>query len=243
MNRETKNWRIWIAAGLAVVALGIGLFAGQDTVARLVAALRSREAAAVWLSTMGPWGPPVYVAVLVAQVFTAVVPGHALLVAAGYVYGFKAGLLLNILGEIGGSQVVFWLARRQARPRAYRLLRRYGMSRWITAANRLNITFFLVCFWVPVIPSNAANYLAGLSRLSFPAFLFANLVGRLPGLTMATLIGSHGLEFSWTQWAGLAILGAVAIISGRILTPRLERRFLNRRRQGKGEKEVGLVET
>ncbi len=220
------NTRKWIGTGVVIFVAGILAWVYRHQVSEVLAFLRNREAITAYLSPLGGWGPLIYVTILSAQVFTAVVPGHALLVAAGYVYGFGYGWLLNFAGEIVTSQVVFWLARRKGRPLVRRMVSASVLTRWEGRIDRQGFLFFLMCFWLPFIPSNAANYLAGLGAIPFRLFLAANLMGRIPGMTLATLIGSHGLELSMRQWLVVGLLGAMVLVGGRYLRGKIEKKFV-----------------
>jgi len=219
------NKQKWAITGTIILLTGGLAWTFHFQLNQLLLFLRDRQMIAAYLEPLGWWGPLIYVAILSAQVFTAVVPGHALLVAAGYVYGFTYGWILNFMGEIVTSQAVFWLARRKGRPLVQRMVSSSVLARWEHSLDRQGFLFFLICFWVPFIPSNAANYLAGLGSISFPVFLTANLIGRIPGMTLATLLGSHGLELSGRQWLGIAVLGVLVVVGSRVLRGRIERHF------------------
>jgi hypothetical protein len=55
--------------------------------------------------------------------------------------------------------------------------------------------------------------------------LAANFLGRLPGVTLITLIGSHGLELSTQQWFILAGVGVILFIGGRYAANRVQARY------------------
>lgn len=215
----------WLQGGLALLIVPALVWWGRDDLLALFDFLRNREAISSSLEALGWWGPLLYLLILSAQVLTAIIPGHALMIAAGYVYGFSGGLLLNFIGSVGASQIAFSLARQAGKPRVKRWITDTGLERWHEAAERRGFLFFLICFWFPIIPNSAANYVGGLSSISSWRFFWANVIGRLPGVIVITLLGSHGFELSWSQWGLIAVAGVVVIAGGHYVANRLERRF------------------
>lgn len=67
------------------------------------------QAIAVEIREFGPWGPAVLALLVVAQVFVAFIPGHTLVIASGYIFGFKVTILLTATSAILASEIAFWL--------------------------------------------------------------------------------------------------------------------------------------
>ena len=59
----------------------------RQPLAELLAIVSDQQAVSEYLKSYGAMGPVVLFLLMVAQVFVAVIPGHALMVTAGYVYG------------------------------------------------------------------------------------------------------------------------------------------------------------
>ncbi len=216
--------RHWPKVGLLLLTLLI-LWFNRAQLWSLLQILQDRQAITAYLEPLGVWGPLLYLVIMTGQVLTAVIPGHALMIAAGYVYGFSGGLLLNLIGAIGASQLAFLVGRLAGKPTVQRFVPEHLLERWHSVANQRGFFFFVICFWFPVIPSNATNYIGGLTSISAWLFFLANLVGRLPGVTIITLLGSHGIELTWQQWAIIAVIGVIVVIGGRYLSNKLERKF------------------
>ncbi|MFC1976465.1 TVP38/TMEM64 family protein [Chloroflexota bacterium] len=221
----TRHLSTWFIKGGVILIILLVLWIGRHHLLGLLNFLRNREAVVAYLEPLGIWGPLLYLFILAVQVFTAIIPGHALMIAAGYLYGFAGGFTLNVIGAVVVSQLAFVLARRAGRPAVQRLVPANVLDRWDNVAKQQGFFFFLICFWFPIIPSNTTNYIAGLSPISFRLFFLANFLGRLPGLILVTLIGSHGLELTWQQWSIILPVAVIMVIGGRYLTAKIERRF------------------
>jgi uncharacterized membrane protein YdjX (TVP38/TMEM64 family) len=216
----------WLQRGLLALLVLSLLWASRQQLLDLLHFFRDRGVATAYLEPLGSWGPLLYLAIVVFQVLTATIPGHALMIAAGYLYGFPLGLALNTLGGIGASQLAFVIARRAGLPWVSRVLPQLLWQRWHHIIRPQGFFFFLTCFWLPIVPHNATNYLAGLCSISFWRFWWANFLGRLPGMVIVTLIGAYGLEFSWQQWLVIGVAGLLFIAGGHYLAPKIQRRFL-----------------
>jgi uncharacterized membrane protein YdjX (TVP38/TMEM64 family) len=191
----------------------------------LLAFFRDRAAVEAYLEAVGIWGPLVYLLLLGAQVLTVIIPGHILMITAGYLYGFEGGLSLNVIGTVGFSQLAFLLSRWAGKPLVQRLVPAALFERWHSLVQRQGFLFYLFCFWFPVIPSNVTNYLGGLSSISLWLFFLANLLGRLPGLIIITFLGAYGVHLTWQQWLLIAVAGVIVVAGGHYLGPKLTARF------------------
>lgn len=129
-------------------------------------------------------------AALYAVLTVALIPGSALTVAAGAIFGPVAGTLVSIAGAVIGATAAFALARRASRgsleqvqgeraARVQQRLREHGLLSII--ALRL----------IPLVPFNLLNYLAGASAIRARDYVLGTAVGIVPGaIAFATLGGS-----------------------------------------------------
>jgi uncharacterized membrane protein YdjX (TVP38/TMEM64 family) len=225
MNRLENGYTPPLKLILVVLVLAPLLWLSHPYLFEWLEFFRDRAAVEAYLASVGVWGPLLYLLILAVQVLTVVIPGHILMITAGYLYGFDVGLGLNLVGVVGTSQIAFVLSRWTGKPLVQRLVPDPLLERWQAVAERQGFFFYLFCFWFPIIPGNVTNYLGGLSSISFWGFFLANLLGRLPGLVIITLIGAYSLHFSWQQWVLIALLGLISIIGGRFLTTKLAARF------------------
>jgi uncharacterized membrane protein YdjX (TVP38/TMEM64 family) len=166
----------------------------------LLQIIGDRHAVTTYLSQFGSGGPLVLGLVLVLQVIVALIPGHILMVGAGYVYGFVPAFCLNLLCTVGGSQLAFLLARRAGRPVIERLAPADALDKWQQASVQKGLYFFMLAFMLPVFPADVMNYVAGLSALPARHFFIANLVGRAPGVLLLTAAGAYGFQLSVGTW-------------------------------------------
>ncbi|MEY2818273.1 MAG: hypothetical protein RL275_1736 [Chloroflexota bacterium] len=155
--------------------------------------ITDQRAVSSYLQSFGALGPVVLFCLLVAQVFVAVIPGHALMVTAGYVYG-STGLIVVIASTILGSQIAFTIARRYGRDLIYKLASPAIINKWDKTARHQGIIFYFFSFVLPIFPSDLMCYVAGLVTISPRRFFVANVLGRTCCAVFITLIGMYGMN-------------------------------------------------
>jgi uncharacterized membrane protein YdjX (TVP38/TMEM64 family) len=178
----------------------------RSKVATFLAWVGDRQAVTDTIHSLGAWGPLVLFILLVLQVFVVVIPGHALMLAGGYVYGFFLSLLITLGSTVLGSQIAFTIARRFGRQLIYRLASPQVIERWDRLAANQGGMFFFFTFVLPIFPSDLMCYVAGLGKVAPRRFLLANVCGRFVCAAFITLVGSHGLQMPALFWAAVILV-------------------------------------
>ncbi len=167
------------------------------------------------------------------------VPGSALTIGAGVIYGLGWGFVAvsagSTLGAAGGFLIARYLARRRvegwaaADPRFAAIDRAVGREGWqIVLLTRLS----------PVFPYTLLNYLYGLTGVPFGAYILASWIGMMPGTVLYVYLGFAGRAVAqaatgqarrtpaeYALWA----VGLLATLAVTIYVTRLARRALRSR--------------
>ena len=178
--------------------------------AEMMAALNDWKAIATYIEGYGVLGPVMLFLLVLAQVFVAFIPGHALIVASGYIYGATVTILVVATSAIVGSELAFWLARKYGRRLIYRLASPAAIERWDHLAGNRGAGFYFFTFVLPFLPSDLMCYVAGLGKISHRRFLVANIAGRLLSTIAMTLIGAFKFRPPLGFW--LVFFGTLAIL-------------------------------
>jgi pyruvate/2-oxoglutarate dehydrogenase complex dihydrolipoamide dehydrogenase (E3) component/uncharacterized membrane protein YdjX (TVP38/TMEM64 family) len=146
-----------------------------------------------WLLTLGPWGPLVFLLIYIVAVVAAL-PGAAITIAAGALFGSVLGVILvNIGATIGASlafligryfareAVVNWLSKSDKFQKLDRLTEEHGDI--MVALTRL----------VPIFPFNLLNYGFGLTKVPFWTYVFYTWLCTLPG-TILYVVGADAVS-------------------------------------------------
>lgn len=160
----------------------------------LLGLVGDQEAIIAYFERSGPTALVVLFILLFLQVFLAPIPGHAFMVAAGYVYGFWISVLLTLASTAIATQLAFILTRRYGLPVVQRLASEKFIDRWNKIAGNRGGVFFFFAFILPIFPSDFMCFVAGLGKISHRDFFFANFLGRLFIASVLCSIGSHGIS-------------------------------------------------
>jgi len=216
------------------------LWIGGENVKYLLTLAGDQAAVSTYLKSFGVWSALVLFLVHFIQVLFAFIPGHVFLISAGYVYGLPLGILLNLFSVVLASQVAFLLARWAGRPLVNKFVPDQILEQWYEIGEKQGFVFFMLAFWLPVFPADAMNFVAGLSGISSRKFLAANFLGRLPGVILLTLIGSHGFHLSVSAWVVLVVVCTSFYIAGRYCVSKIEQRYIQNKQENlHGEKVTG----
>jgi len=177
------------------------------------------------MQRIGIWGPIILFALFVFQVFFAFIPGQALMVACGYLYGFWGGFLLSWLSLVAGGELAFVLARKYGRPFAEQWVSATTLSKWDKAAEGQSIAFFAFSLVLPLLPNDAMCYVAGLGNISSRRFTLANSLGRGLACLFTSAAGAFGSQLSLHVWGIIAIV-IVMFCLGWVIVKNFKPHFL-----------------
>ncbi len=189
-----------------------------------------------WVSGLGMWGPIVFALIYILAVLLFV-PGSALTLVVGALFGLLWGTVLVSIASTVAAVLAFLIARHLARARIEQLAKRHrtfgaidkaiGQGGWrIIALLRLS----------PAVPFSVGNYLYGLTPVRFWPYLLASWIAMLPGTFLYVYLGyagkaaigvttgSSGERNPW-QWALLAA-GLVATVIVTVYVTWLARKAL-----------------
>jgi Uncharacterized conserved protein len=201
-----------ISICLLVIIL-VTLFRFHESIINTLSWFGSRDAITTSMEHSGIWGPVVLFILFILQVFLAFIPGQALMVASGYLYGFWGGFLLSWLSLVAGGEIAYVLARNYGRPFAEKWISPTVLERWNKAAAGQGIAFYAISLVMPLVPNDAMCYVAGLGTISRIRFSIANLLGRGMACIITSAAGAFGGNLSWQGWAVLiAIFVLVGIV-------------------------------
>ncbi len=191
--------------------------------------------AATRIRGLGVWAPLAFVAAY-AVATVALLPGSALTLAGGALFGLLRGTVYVFAGATLGASAAFLIARHLARGVVEGRLaanpRFAAIDRAIAREGR-KIVFLLRLS--PVFPFNLLNYALGLTRVRFVDYLLASL-GMLPGTVLYVYTGKAlgdvvavaagaAVPHDARYWGVLA-LGLAATATVTIVVTRTARRAL-----------------
>jgi uncharacterized membrane protein YdjX (TVP38/TMEM64 family) len=174
---------------LVAVAAGGALFLLVNLLdAPMAVLLRAGGDLRAWLVELGPLAPIVYVLFYAAQILIAPLPGSMMALLAGYVFGFRWGLLLSLAGLALGASLAIWIARTVGRPLLERAFGAAELIRWERKLRLRSPLVWYIFFLFPV--PDVVIYVAGLGTLPLRSLLPAILLGRATSILLNTAMGT-----------------------------------------------------
>ena len=142
-----------------------------------------------WLITLGPWGPLVFLLIYIVGVVAAL-PGAAITIAAGALFGSVLGVILVNIGATVGASLAFLIARYFARD---------AVVNWLSKSDKFQkldhlteehgAVIVALTRLVPIFPFNLLNYGFGLTKVPFWTYVFWSWLCTLPG-TILFVVGA-----------------------------------------------------
>ncbi len=224
------GWLRWVRiASTASILICLLMLVRLLPVDRLVQLLTAK------VESLGAWGPVVFAGVYVPAA-VLFVPGSALTLAAGAIFGLIKGTVVVSFAATTAAAISFLVGRYLARgtvrrwadsnPRFAAIDRAIGQGGWkIIALLRLS----------PAVPFSLGNYLYGTTSIPFWPYALASWLAMLPGTFMYVYLGyagraslgaaSGGGGKSPAQWA-LLVVGLMATVVVTVYVTRVARKAI-----------------
>jgi uncharacterized membrane protein YdjX (TVP38/TMEM64 family) len=179
--------------------------------------LTDRERVQGLVLASGWAGPLILIALHVAQVLLAPIPGDAFSILGGYLFGTINGFLLSTLGMTIGSVLNFYFGRLVGN----RVVRRIVSARTYAKYNRLvhgkRIFLIFLLFLVPGSPKDILCILLGLTTIPIRIFILLSAVARMPTTVAFSIQGAAIFSRDYTLFTivsiGCVLFAALAFIS------------------------------
>ena len=189
-----------------IVAVGIGVFQFTDLGQYL-----KPETLRAYIQSYGKVAPAVYV-FLYCIGPVLFVPGAILSLAGGLAFGALWGTVLTVFGATIGATLAFFVARSLGRGFVERLLK--GRFKLLDeAAGRHGLKVILFLRLIPLVPFNALDYAAGLSKISVRDYVLGTFIGIIPGTFAYVYLGSTLVNiYSWQFLSAIALLVLMSLV-------------------------------
>lgn len=158
-----------------------------------------------------PLAPILFVAIYITATAFAL-PGSALTLAGGAVFGFWYAVLLNTIGANVGANLAYLLSRSLGREGVERIAgaRLEGLNR---ATAQHGFFGLLLLRLVPLVPFNLLNFGSGLSGIRWREYTLATVIGIFPGTLVYTFFADAIIQGSTrAKVAATSMLIALSLI-------------------------------
>jgi uncharacterized membrane protein YdjX (TVP38/TMEM64 family) len=162
------------------------------------------------ISSYGAYSPLAFIFLQIVQIVVAPIPGGAIELLGGYLFGVKAGFLYSMIGLLLGSWLAFSLAR---------IFEKWAVEKFVSEEMRKKFDYLMghegiilsfLLFLIPGFPKDALCYILGLTPMHLGIFLIISTIGRVPGTLMATLQGAKAFDHQYKIF--FLLLGISALV-------------------------------
>ena len=174
-----------------------------------------------WIGSLGYLGPLVFIAVYAAATVAAL-PGSALSIVAGAIFGPVLGVITVIFAATLGAGLAFLVSR---------FVARNSIEKWLEGSDKFKKLDELtekhgdimvaITRLVPLFPFNLLNYGFGLTKVPFRTYVTWSFVCMLPG-TILYVVGSAAVaqalregKVPWILVVVVAMILGIIVVLGR----------------------------
>lgn len=184
-----------------------------------------------WIDQFGIWGPVLFV-LLYALAAVLFIPGSALTLGAGALFGVVQGSILVSLGSTLGASLSFLVGRYLARDWVAKKVENYQKFKAVDeAVGREGWRIVGLTRLSPIFPFTFLNYAYGLTQVKFTHYVLASWIGMMPGTVLYVYLGSLTRLGVEAEGAGTAqiilkIVGLLATVAVTIYITKIARKAL-----------------
>lgn len=180
-----------------------------------------REKFTDFVDSLGFAGYLLIFGIQVIQVVIPIIPGEAVELMAGALYGGIGGLATCLLGSVLASSVIFIVVRRYGQPLLERLFPKHKLKEFgfVKDSRKLEAVIFIL-FLVPGTPKDVFTYIAGTTPIPVARFLAISTFARIPSVISSTFIGDQVISGNWRVALVITIITLVVGLAGIFLHDR-----------------------
>lgn len=236
--KHAKTKRILVTVGIGIFILCFAAF--YFTVGKQIAFfVKKPEEFRDWLEGFGKSAIFIFLFLRVVQTVLKLIPGEALEIAAGCIFGTWEGLLWCLVGSIIGSLIIIFLGKKYGMKIVGLFVspERMQSLSFLKNKKRLNFTFFLLYF-IPGTPKDMFTWLVCLTDENPFLFILITSIARIPSIVTSTWCGHALIKGNYWLSAGI-LVGTIllAVIGGVIYKLTINKKKPQAAAAGEGEGE------
>lgn len=203
---------IFIVITLLLIGIPIYLVVQRvESFSELKQIFSSAEQMREFVESFGATAPVIFFLLQTFQVIAAPIPGNVTALVGGALFGFWKSFLITIAALAAGSSIAFMLVRLYGRPLVERFVKPQIIDKYLDSGSKKYSLYLFLLFLVPFFPDDALCFIAGLTGISYKAFILIVIIARPPGLAFSSLVGSGAISIPWWGWTLIGIASAAFI--------------------------------
>ncbi|BCS81640.1 TVP38/TMEM64 family protein [Anaerocellum diazotrophicum] len=168
-----------------------------------------------WILSFEHLGILIFIFIQILQVIISVIPGEAVQISGGYLYGTLFGTVYSLIGIMIGSVCVFYITRFLGYSLVRKIVSEEKLRKFYSLINspKGEIAIFLL-FLIPGFPKDILTYIVGLSPIKPLRFFAIVAIARLPGIFFSSYIGSSLEEKNYTMAIVVSAAATILFVLG-----------------------------
>ena len=145
-----------------------------------------------YVLSFGIWAPVIYIRLFTFVPLT-LFPDSVLAIAGGMCFGVMGGALCTMIGAIFGGTLAFFISRTLGKGFA----KKFSNNEMQKISTKIQEQGFLIVLFlrlIPLFPLDLISYSAGLSKIKLKDFIFATVIGTIPGILIFSNIGDKAMN-------------------------------------------------
>ncbi len=198
-NSQNKSKKIMIVINLIAIAILLGIaifvfFYFYDDFKQLNDPQKLQEYINKITNT-GFLGALIFILIQILQVVVAFIPGEAVEIVAGAMFGPLLGLILCLIGLNLATLIIFGLVKLLGKPFVNENVKEKTQSRlkFLQDPNRSLVIIFFI-FLIPGIPKDILIYPIPLTKIKMWKFMIVSSIARIPSILSSNFIGAAILK-------------------------------------------------
>ncbi len=166
-----------------------------------------------YVSSYGKFAPIIYI-IMFALVPLTLFPDSVLAIGGGLMFGLIKGYVFTLIGALLGASLSFYISRKLGR----NFVKKLTKEKLETIEKMINYKGFFVVLLlrlVPLFPFDIISYGAGLTSIKFRDFIFATIIGTIPGILVFTNIGAQSVNVGSNSFY-MSIMALLVLVIGSI---------------------------
>ena len=165
-----------------------------------------------FVDSYGVYAALVSFGLMILQSVAAPLPAFLITFANANLFGWWKGALLSWSSAMAGAAICFYIARILGREAAIKLTSKTGLEQIDVFFEKYGKNTILICRLLPFVSFDLVSYAAGLTSMSFGAFMLATGIGQIPATLIYSYVGGMLTGGAKIMVTGLLILFALSAL-------------------------------
>lgn len=175
--------------------------------------LTNQEKMQEFIKSTGSWGRIIFILISFLQVTFVPIPGMVTILAGNYLFGLVESFILSYIGMLIGSFVAFFLGRKIGRPFVNWVVGdKNTVDMYLKKLKGRELVLFFFMFLLPFFPDDLLCSVAGITSISWFAFIILQVITRFTSIG-GTLLFMSGEFIPYSGW-GVPVLIILGIFAG-----------------------------